>query len=432
MRTTRNALALVAICGAGAPLALGENPTLAPMQRTQRALIAGHIYYNAATGERVAMPIEARPRNLSSAYWINNNTDPCATGGTVGIIDDVDLDADGLGDLFNGACVGGTFPCEGSWYNWWGDIQFDTVVDCLIVAYAINAPDLDADSDSIGDGIIGYDLTLTFSDNDNGFGADLPGLSGRSCILDLAITTIPGQVGSLPAGFMAVYLLTLDFASTAPSLVFELGDSNGIDDAGTGLSGGALYGPANGFPNTSGQDKDGDSLADFSYAMRFDQSSLGTTGAPGLTKGANGFLSVAPNLGNPGDTNPIAPPTGIFDAIDIYSSGPSCPPDTTEPIGWFFYGGFTCAQPSPVPFASSYLEIYGSICRCTSSCPANFDGSPLPADFTDALTFLVDFSGACTDGIGNFDYSSGGTPTDCDFADVLAFLTNFGSAECGN
>jgi len=392
--------------------------------RSMKSMPVGHIYYNPTTGERVVTHFENRPRNASNALWLNNNTDPCATGGTVGIIDDVDLDLDGFGDLFGGACVGGTFPCEGTWNNFWGDIAADTVVDCLVFAYGITAPDLDADLNSIGDGIVGYDVTLTFSDNDNGFGADLPGLSGRSCILDLAITTIPGAVGTLPPGLVAVYILTLDFASTAPSLIFELGDSDGVDDAGTGISGGAIYG------SPTFNDLDSDTLGDFSFAFRFDQSTLGVSGTPGVSKGANGFVSAAPKLGNPGDL-PADPAdsTGIFDATDIYSTGPSCPPTTSPYIGTFFFGGFSCG--TGTPHSSAWIELYGGDV-VADPCMANFDGSPLPADFTDVLTFLTDFGGACTAGIGNWDGSTGAVPpaTDCDFTDVLGFLTNFGSVDC--
>ncbi len=400
--------------------------------RAMKAMPVGHIYYNPATGERVVTSWESTSRVDGALLWSSINTDPCATGGTVGIIDDVDLDGDGLGDLFGGACVGGTFPCEGSWNNWWGDIAFNSVVDSFVTSYGISAPDLDADSDSIGDGIVGYDMTMTFSDNDNGFSADLPGLSGRSCILDLTIPTLAGSVGVLPPGFVAVYLLTIDFhggASPQPSLNFELGDNDNIDDAGTGISGAALYGSLNGFPNTSGQDIDGDTLGDFSFSMRFDQSTLGTTGAPGMTKGANGFNAVADKLGNPGDL-PADPAdaTGLFDALDIYSTGPSCPPSTSPYIGTFFFGGLDCV--TGTPYASSYLQLYGP--GTPGGCAADFDSSGLPADFTDVLTFLTDFGGACTDGIGNYDNSVGGVPNNCDFSDVIAFLTDFGSAACGN
>ncbi len=395
--------------------------------RTMKGIPVGHIYYNMATGERVVTLFDSRPRGASDALWLSNNTDPCATGAFVGIIDDVDLNGDGFGDLFAGACVGGTFPCEGSWLSWWGDIAFDCVIDTIVVAYGISAPDLDVNSDSIGDGIVGYDLTMTFSDNDNGFQADLPGLSGRSCILDLTIPTISGAVDVLPPGFVAIYIITVDLA---PTFIFELGDSNGIDQAGTGFSGAALYGPSNGFLNFSGQDKDGDELADFSFAMRFDQSSLGTSGTPGISKGANGYVTVAPKLGNPGDLPPSsAPAFGIFDAVDVYSTGPSCPPTTTPYIGTFFFGGFSCDF--GIPFASSYLELYGE--RIAPHCQANFDGSPLPANFTDIITFLSDFPpGPCTPGIGNFNFSTGGVPTDCNFTDVTDFLTNYSSAACGN
>jgi len=381
--------------------------------RAMKSMPVGHIYYNPTTGERVVTPFENRPRNVSTAKWLNNNTDPCATGGTVGIIDDVDIDGDGLGDLFGGACVGGTFPCEGSWNNWWGDVAGDCVVDCIVTAYGILAPDLDTNSDSIGDGIVGYDMTISFNDNDNGFGADLPGLSGRSCILDLTITTLAGVAGTLPPGFVAVYILTLDFASAAPSLVFELGDTDGVDDAGTGISGGAIYG------GPTGNDLDSDTLMDFSYSLRFDQSTLGTSGAPQMTKGANGSLSVAPKLGNPGDL-PADPAdaTGIADAVDIYSSGPSCPPTTTPYIGTFFFGGFSCG--TGTPNASHYLELYGAgdgMPGCNIADLAEPFGT---LDFSDVIAFLTAFGG------GDLSVDFAAPFGVLDFSDVIAFLTAFG------
>ncbi len=401
--------------------------------RAMKSMPVGHIYYNPATGERVVTPFENRPRAASGALWLNNNTDPCATGGTVGVIDDPDLNSDGLGDLFGGACVGGTFPCEGTWNNFWGDIAYDSVVDCLVVAYGITAPDFDADSDSIGDGIVGYDMTMTFSDNDNGFGADFLGISGRSCILDLTIPTLAGSAGALPPGFVAVYILTLDFASVAPSLVFELGDSDGVDDAGTGISGGALYGPGNGFPNvSSGIDWDSNGLADFSFAMRFDQSTLGTTGAPGVSKGVNGFVAAAPKLGNAGDL-PADPAdaAGLFDATDIYSTGPQCTGASLGSplyIGTFFFGGFTCAPGAEVPHSSAWIELYGPDGVTTGcgdipagSCNAADLAAPVGTlDFSDVIAFLTAFGGTTcgadiADPIGTWDFS-----------DVIAFLTAFG------
>lgn len=425
MNSVRRTSIIVATTGlAGAAHA---QPTI-PSIPAPEARVAGHIYYNIATGERVVTPIPDPARDSSAALWLNNNTDPCNDIPVYGLIDDPDIDGDGHGDYFFQDCATGTFPCEGAWVNWWGDVPCNSVIDCITVAYYTEVPDPDLDSDFLGDGVVGYDLILTFSDNDNGHGADGPGASGRSCILDLAITTLPGFAwdgGHLD--FYDVYFLTIDFTSAAPSLVFELGDSDGIDNAGTGISGGAIYG------HPTGVDRDDDGRADFSYAMRFDQSALGTSGQLGMTKGASGFVPAAPKLGNPGDLPPDpADAMGLFDGADWYTSGPSCPPTTAAYIGTFSFGGFTCELDefnNTTPHTSAYLELYQSS-AVPAPCQANFDGSPLPADFVDVIYFLTDFAGACTDGIGNFDFSTGGSPSNCDFNDISAFLTTFASADC--
>jgi hypothetical protein len=353
------ALAMAAGCLATSAANATDDRQAQTGLRSLKAMPVGHIYYNPATGERVVTPFESRPRNASAALWLNNNTDPCATGGTVGVIDDPDLDGDGNGDLFGGACVGGTFPCEGTWNNFWGDIAFNSVVDCLVVAYGISAPDLDNDLDSIGDGIVGYDMAITFSDNDNGFAA--------------------------------------------------------------------LYA---GNPNTSGQDIDSDGLADFSFAFRFDQSTLGTDGTPGASKGVNGFIAAAPKLGNPGDL-PADPAdaTGLFDATDIYSTGPQCTGASAGSpvyIGTFFFGGFTCAPGAETPHSSAWIELYGGESTTCPDVPAGAcNEADLAApvgtlDFSDVIAFLTAFgSSTCgadiADPIGTWDFS-----------DVIAFLTAFG------
>ncbi len=405
------ALSLAIAAGLTAPALAQDTTSLSG--RTMRALPVANIHINMATGERTITPIDAGARSGSSALWLNNNTDPCATGGTVGVIDDPDLDADGFGD-FAGTPCDGDLPCEGAMYLWWGDIEPDSVADCLVITYATTVPDIDVDSDSIGDGVVGYDLTITFADNDNGRGADGPGLSGRSCILDLTIPTLAGQVGSLPPGFAAVYILTLDFASLAPSLIFELGDTNGIDDAGTGISGGALYGPNNGFPNTSGQDIDSDGLADFSWSYRFNQSTLSPA-----HRGMSGFITAGPSDGIPPNS------TGTEDLFDVYTAGPSCP-TYYEPtyLGSFDLGGFSCEPGNAALYASSWIEMYGT------------QGNPFPCgdcllgdiaepfgtlDFADVIAFLQAFA-ECSQ-CGDYVVPLG----ICDFSDVLAFLTAFGA-----
>ena len=146
-----------------------------------------------------------------------------------------------------------------------------------------------------------------------------------------------------------------------------------------------------------------------------------------MSKGDNGYLTVAPKLGNPGDL-PASPAdaTGLFDAVDIYTSGPSCPPDTTLLLGTFYFGGFTCAPPTPTPHTSAYLEFYGPACACQNPCRADLAEPFNVLNFADIIAFLADFSGGCTDGVGNFDLNAG-----CDFDDVIAFLTSYLSPGCG-
>ncbi len=383
------------------------------LPRFARGVPVAQIHYDLRTGNHASLPFGSGSRDASDPVWLNNNADPCATGGTVGVIDDPDTDLDGFGDLFGGACVGGTFPCEGTWNNWWGDLHgSDTVIERIVLRYATTAPDVDLDSDAIGDGVPGFDLYLNFADNDNGFGFDGPGASGRSCIIELCLEDLPGMVeGSLPPGFAAIYEIVVDLAQSAPSLVFELGDSDAIDDAGTGLSGAAIYG------HPTFRDLDSDGGHDFSWAIRFDQSTI-----PQPERGVTGFITVAPKLNNPGDLPPHpADAQGIFDAVDIYSSGPSCPPDVTPGI-FLFFGHFTCAPGAETPPSSSFIELYGE-----DRAPCSRADSQLPyetLDFADVTHFL----GSVASGSG---FASNFAPPYFvfDFADVLEFLTQF-SAGC--
>ncbi len=401
-------IALVAgLCASAPAQDTGSNPT--PIPRFVKGVPIAQIHINLSTGERSVVPWDARPRGAgaSNPVWINNNTDPCLTGMTVGLIDDPDVNGDGFGDLFNSLCDGGTFPCEGSWNNWWGDLHDpDTVVDRLRFMYGTGIPDVDLDSDGVGDGVPGFTLFLNFADHDNGFGAHVPGYE-RQCIIELEITDLPGQAGALPPGFGAVYELVIDLGQDSPSLVFELGDSDGIDDAGTGFSGGAIYGA----PTFA--DLDGDTKHDFSWGVRFDISSI-----PQAQRGFTGFVVSAVKLNSPGDSpRHPADAIGLFDGFDIYSSGPSCPPDRLTPHIFTGHGHFSCA--TGTPYASSHLELYGTPGEpsCTVADPAEPLGE---LNFADVVFFL---QSAGT----NSDYARGFAPPIFvfDFADVLSFLEYF-------
>ncbi len=394
-------MSVVTAVGLASTAAAQPPPGAAREQRTLKPWPVANIYYNAATGERVAYPIGAGPRDAPSAAWTNNNTDPCATGGSVGIIDNPDFDGDTLPDYTGPGALPAELnpPPEGAWVLDWGDINADAVVTSVVLAYGTTLTDTDTDGDSIGDGIVGFDMSVTFSDADNGLDSD------RYCIFDLTLTDLPGALPGLPPGYIAVYTLSLDFASAAPSLVFELGDSNGIDEAGTGISGGSIYG------HPTYTDLDSDSRHDFSFAYRFDQSAI-----PLEQRGLVGVL-----LAGPSDDAP-----GAEDALDLYASGFDCPPvQSTEYSGTFNYGGFNCELGVKSPFASMYVELYGFICEapCNPTGACNPADTALPAgvlNFDDVVAFLTDFgaSGICSDlaapiGTWNFD-------------DVVAFLVAFG------
>lgn len=385
--------------------------TAAP--RFVRGMPVAQIHVNLATGERTVRPWDAQPRSDSPPVWINDNTDPCLTGITVGIVDEGDRDGDGIGDLFGASCDA-TFPCEGNWMNFWADLHHpDTVIDCVRFMYGTDVPDVDLNSDGIGDGVPGLNLYLNFADHDDGFGAHVPGYE-RQCVIELEITDLPGAVGNLPPGVGAVYELVINLAQDSPALVFELGDSDGIDDAGTGYSGASIHGAP------TYVDLDSNGLHDFSWGVRFDQSAI-----PQAQRGFVGFVSSAAKLGNPGDTPPHpADAVGLFDNADNYANGPSCPPEhPADYIGTFFFAGFTCAPGLETPYTSTHLELYGRPAPVPPhpGCNPADCAEPLGVlDFADVVAFLTAF--------GSFGvYADLAEPFGTlDFADVLAFLTWFG------
>ncbi|MFI4898288.1 MAG: GC-type dockerin domain-anchored protein [Phycisphaerales bacterium JB059] len=409
----RLAIALTLVAGSGSSLAqdrAGPRGIVNP-ERQLTPLPIANLVFDPQTGGFDAQPFEWRPDG--SPLWINNYTDPCGTGATVGLMDDPDLDGDSFGDFAGTDPSVSDFPLIDSLYLFWGDVPPNSVITHVVLAYATAAPDTDMDADGIGDGISGLDLTLRFSDNDNGFGNDLipcdrQAYSGRCCIFEFTFHDLPGSPVGLAPGEIATYLITLDLTSM-PSMIFELGDTNGFDDAGTGLSGSAIYGVS------VGRDHDSDGFTDFSYQLTFDQSES-------LSPGATGFLAVADRLEAPGVLN--TDPPGVFDGFDVYTAPPDfvCGPAGNvmnfyyESTQWF--GGFNCDASPPVPFASGFLELYGRV--APQGCnPADLGFPYHVLDFTDVSIMLGEFA----EGDPRADLAP---PIGVlDFSDILAFLTAF-------
>ncbi len=332
------------------------------------------IYYDQATGEYT----RADPRGApgSGPIWLANNNAPCVSSAVI-LVDDPDTDGDGISQENQSPCDPSPIgPCEGGAILDWGDIAPDTVVDRIVIQISSLVPDLDSALEFESDGVPGCDLFLTISDADDGRHSP-----SRRCITEILVPGVPGAVPFLGQLHFAQHTIVIDLA---PSQVFELGDSDGIDDAGTGRSGAAIYG------EPTFADLDSDGLHDFSYAWRFDQSAL----AP-HERGAVGIISVAPKIGSRGDLPPHpADAHGLEDATDVYAAALNCPPDTGDYIGTFYVGGFECNPENPgsfTSFSSTYLELHGPnpalICG-----PADIAPPFGSLDFTDVITFLGAFA----------------------------------------
>jgi len=405
-------LALTALCGTAAP-AMGAptphvQPELAPRGTMQSELIA-HIYYNIATGEKVATLLGgARPadNNVSPAVWIADNTAPCAdfgiTSTAVGTVDNPDCTT-----CFSSTATGQIFLD-------WGDIPADTVIDCVGVEWNSCLSDTDANGDGIGDGVEGFGATWTWFDAENGFDSS----DTRLPLVSLTLHDLPAWIdtGTTFCELHSRYTATIDLAGTcSSSMVFEIGDTDSFDGSGSGL-----------FNPGAGADLDSDGLADFGYALQYIQPGTVDFDGDGVPDGdpaaadttawtlvtGNGDVSFDGTIYTPETDVPGA--QGIEDAFDIFIDVDR--DGVLEPIGTFWYGGFVCADPGVDPFdpfAQFYMQMYGP--GAAAICPADIYPSPAPdghLDFFDVNAYITafndgdlsiaDFYPACGDGQLNF------------------------------
>jgi len=369
-------------------------PELAPRGTMDSELVA-HIYYNLATGEKVATLLGGvRPADngVSPAVWIADNTTPCVdfgiTGTTSGVMDDPDCTT----------CFDST--ATGQIYLDWGDIPTDQVVDCVGITWASDVQDVDLDGpdgvpDGLGDGVEGFGATWAWFDAENGFDSS----ATRRGITGFTFFSLPGWTGSWEPYLLPVYTATIDLATTfSSSIVFEIGDTDSIDGSGTGL-----------FNPGAGADMDSDGLADFGYAMQYiqpgtvdfdnadgdDDTTTGPDGDPALA-GLTGWPLVTGNGDVSTDGTTYTPETdapgaqGIEDAFDVFIDVDN--DGVLEPIGTFWYGGFKCADPAPDPFdpfAQFYMQLYGPgvghVCCCVDIFPPGGDGN---LNFFDVALFI--------------------------------------------
>lgn len=413
---TRTSLMILVATGT-AHAAEPAMPQLAPHGTMPSQHIA-HIYYSIATGEKIATLLQGtRPADsrVSPAVWIADNNMPCAAfgqnTGTSGIVD----------DPFCTTCFDST--ATGQVFLDWGDISADTVIDCVGVTWGSWVQDTDTNSDGIGDGVPGFGATWTWFDGDNGFDS----AATRKPIVSLTLIDLPGKTGTFDQYLASTYTATIDLATSfTSSLVFEIGDTDSVDGAGTGN-----YNPG------AGQDLDSDGYADFSYSMRYYQPGTTDFDGDGVPDGdtVNQEITTWQLVTGNGDIaldGTYTPETdipgaiGIEDAFDVFTDTDG--DGVLDPIGTFFYGGFQCVGPTGNrAFAQFYMKLYGPSCsfgRCTP-CPADTfpqGGGDGQLNFFDLNAYISLFNAA--DPAADF-FPAGNPDGVLNFFDLAQYLSYF-------
>lgn len=357
----KNALSVVLAAGVVTPALADVSPELTTRGVMKTNHVA-HIYYNVATGEKVATLLDggARPAGVDpEELWVADNDLPCAafgqTGGFFGL-----MDTPNCTTCFTSTATGLIFLD-------WGDLPFDQVVDAVGITWATQAPDVDTDSDGIGDGVPGFGAFWAWFDGDNGFDSS----ATRQGLVAMGLFDLPGQTGPFDPNTATVYTATVDLASSfTSSLAFEVGDTDSASTVPT-------------FNPMSGVDQDSDGLAEFSYALQFVQPGTFDWDSDGILDGdvadqaVNGWTLVSGNgtVTDNGDGtytyNPeteIPGATGIEDAFDIFTDLDS--DGVFEPLGTFWYGGLNCSTDPSVfnPYAQFYMILFGP---SDTGCPAD-------------------------------------------------------------
>lgn len=427
---SKQSILIVLSCAGGAAgLANGSEPATLPFERAAVQDIA-HIYFNLATGERVVSLNDADQTSgadtgSSISVWSTGSGPDCMNG--TGYTTDYYFAVDNPGS---------TSLSTGVTLLDFGDIESDTVVDCLSINWTVAHLDTDTDLDSIGDGVEELAGEWTVWDADNG---RFSNQSTRMPLINFLFFNLPGNIAS--PGFLSGYTADIDLVGfgTATDLSFEIGDSDGdcqsaaycnssVLDASTG-SFVPIAMADNDLDGLPDGDLDGDGLFDFSWTVRFYQPGIGNdfdsdndtgTAAPtdadsigvGLGFPVGGFVNpggvgygIDPTVPNAG--------TGAEDRFVLIASDGTYGGDGN-------FGGFRCpiaGDPfSGIPAGVFEFELFGP--GGQSYCYADFNNDGV-IDFFDITEFLAcwqnGYPGTCDcDGDG-----------DLDFFDISCFLQRF-------
>ncbi len=440
----KSALSLALAAGIASTAVANNTPTKLDATAAQLRH-AGHIYFNVATGEKITTVInngdaqQAADGTAGSEIWIADTGAQCADQGfSTSFFFGLD-DADATSPT----------PLDLNALNFdWGDIAFDTVVDCVQIHWVSDHADTDTDSDSNADGIEGFAGTWTYWDGMNGRSPQLECIAMP--IIQFTFFSLPGE---FPADTATLVFFTADIdlgATFSSSLTFEIGDTD------SNLQGAAVHNARMDLQDNDSDsipdiDPDGDSLADWGWSVQFNQ--------PGTVDVDNADSDSDTQTGIDGDPAALATAGIVFGSptpghaeMDTaggwswVSDGPTAGatedafalattenPDGSGVItvaGTFFFGGLECvADPTfgqYTPAAHFQTVLYGqAVDVCRPDFAGNPDGSPDGLlNFIDVSAFLAAFSAMdpAADFAGNPDGSPDGL---FNFIDVSAFLAEF-------
>ncbi len=376
---------------------------------------AGHMYFNVATGERLLTRIGSDTQAAASAdseeIWVvSGPASGCDAAGTFSSF----FALDSLTTEFQE-------PSSPILFDW-GDIEPDTVVDCIQIHWITDHADTDTNSDGFADAAVGFGATWTFWDGMNGRAPQM--FSTALPIVELTFQ-LPGEYPSDTAT-IAYYTADVDLAGSFGSpLNFEIGDTDS-DPQGAALFNARMDLQDNDFDSIPDLDIDQDGLADWGWSVDYHQ--------PGTYDFDNADGDSDPMTGVDGDPQDFAvagvnfglpqPGTAVFDNETMmwsWVTGPGAPNvedafglldvDGSNPgySGLLWFDGFNCDPYQPL--AAFQMILYQNQTGCAAD--LNDDGDlnfldvsffineqidyneDMSFNFLDVSQFLADYATGC-------------------------------------
>ncbi len=418
---------------------------------------AGHIYYNIATGEKITTIFDTNDAQQPADGTGNREIWVADTGAQCADMGFSTSHFYALSDP-NSGCSGTSCDLSYALFDW-GEIEPDTVVDCVQIHWVTNHADTDTNSDSQPDGVTGFAARWTYWDAVGSAPIEVVE-EVATPIVDLMFFSLPGEYPPSEET-LSYYTADIDLGQTfSSSLTFEIGDTDG--DPQTAANHNELM---------SSRDTNSDSIPDFDY----NQNGLADWGwsisfvQPGTADVDNADSDFDPLTGIDGSPSnqdlagvvfgSPTPGHAEYDADEDQwvwvSDGPTAGltydefilAQTLDPLGEqlgtfagpFDFGGLNC-DPGQTngynPAAHFQITLYGPEPVLPEGCPADLAGGgfglpPYTPDgelnFFDVSAFLDLFSHGSL--IVDFAGSPDGSPDGrLNFSDVSKFLEYFSTA----